>query len=73
MRGALATLARTRYFYVEYAPEQLLEQASNPNEFIELAAERFDSMYLPGDRVELFTQKSYVSYLKGCLSAGDSC
>jgi hypothetical protein len=65
MRGGLATLARTRYFYVEYAPEQLLEQGSRPDELIELAAERFTSMYLPGDRVEFFPRKSYVSYLKG--------
>jgi FkbM family methyltransferase len=65
MRGGLATLAKTDNFYVEYAPEQLLEQASKPSEFIELAADRFTSMYLPGDRVEFFPQKSYVSYLKG--------
>ena len=65
MRGGLATLAKTHYFYVEYAPEQLLEQGSKPSEFIELAAERFTSMYLPGDHVEFFPNKSYVSYLKG--------
>ena len=35
IRGGLATLARTRYFYVEYAPEQLAEQKSSPAEFIE--------------------------------------
>lgn len=65
MRGGLATLARTRYFYVEYAPEQLLEQGSKPSEFIELAAERFTSMYLPGNQIEFFPHKSYVSYLQG--------
>jgi len=65
MRGGPATLAKTRYFYVEYAPEQLLEQGSRPGEFIELIAERFTSMYLPGDQVEFFPQKSYAGYLKG--------
>lgn len=65
MRGGLATLARTQYFYVEYAPEQLLEQESKPDELVGLAAERFTSMYLRGDQVEFFPRKSYVSYLKG--------
>ena len=65
IRGGTSTLARTRYFYVEYAPEQLLEQGSKPAEFIELAAERFRSMYLPGDRVRFFADKTYVQHLQG--------
>lgn len=64
MRGALQTLRRTRYLYVEYAPEQLLEQASSPEEFIELAATHFESMYLPGSPTRFFPSRSYVGYLR---------
>ncbi len=63
MRGGLATLGKTKYFYAEYAPEQLQEQGGSPSEFIELIAERFTSMYLPGDEVRFFSQKTYVQYL----------
>lgn len=64
IRGAAQSLARTRYFYVEYAPEQLSEQGSTPKEFIELIASRFDSMYLPGPEVRFFSSKTYVKYLQ---------
>jgi FkbM family methyltransferase len=64
MRGAAATLAKTNYFYVEYAPEQLMEQGSTPADFIELAAERFASMYIPGNPGRFFPDRSYVNYLK---------
>ena len=43
----------------------MLEQGSKPAEFIELAAERFTSMYLPGDRVRFFADKTYVQHLQG--------
>jgi FkbM family methyltransferase len=64
IRGAAQTLARTRYFYVEYSPEQLLEQGSSPKEFIELVARRFDSMYLSSPEVRFFPSKTYVKYLQ---------
>jgi FkbM family methyltransferase len=63
MRGAKRTLEQTRYLYVEFAPEQLLEQGSNPGEFIELVASRFQSMYLQGEDVKFFPSKTYVKYL----------
>jgi FkbM family methyltransferase len=64
MRGAPHTLAQTRYFYVEYAPEQLAEQGSTPEQFLELAASHFSSMYLQQTPVRFFPGKSYVKYLQ---------
>jgi len=64
LRGAAAILKRTKYLYVEYAPEQLREQGSEPLEFIEVAAQRFNSMYLPGDSTRFFPDKSYVPFLR---------
>ena len=78
MRGGSATLGKTNYFHVEYAPEQLLEQGSNPGEFIELVAHHFSSMYIrsapvppgraisaPGDSLRrFFADRSYVRYLR---------
>jgi FkbM family methyltransferase len=64
MRGAGATLRRTGYFYVEYAPDQLVEHGSREEEFIDAAAELFSSMYLPGQRVRFFPDKSFVAYLR---------
>lgn len=64
MRGATDTLSRTDYFYVEYAPEQLIEQGSKPSELIEIAAAHFNSMYVPGAEVQFFPQKTFVQYLR---------
>ncbi len=64
MRGAAATLRKTGYFYVEYGPEQLVEQGSRAEEFIDAAAELFSSMYLPGDPVRFFPDRSFVAYLR---------
>jgi FkbM family methyltransferase len=66
MRGAMQSLAQTRYFYVEYAPEQLMEQGSTPKEFVDLVASRFDSLYLQSGEeagVKFFSSKTYVQYL----------
>jgi FkbM family methyltransferase len=63
MRGGLRTLAQTRYLYVEFAPEQLVEQGSTPKEFIDLVASRFESMYLQGEKVEFFPSRTYAKYL----------
>jgi FkbM family methyltransferase len=65
MRGGIGALAKTRYLYVEYAPEQIQEQGSEPVDFIELLAERYSSMYLPGQEVRFFPDRTYVAYLKG--------
>jgi FkbM family methyltransferase len=64
MRGAQRVLAQTRYFYVEYAPEQLAEQGSSPQEFLELAASQFASLYLQGSEAKFFPSRTYVQYLK---------
>jgi FkbM family methyltransferase len=63
MRGASHTLAQTRYFYVEYSPEQLREQGSTPEEFLELAASHFQSMYVQSSG-QFFPAKTYVQYLR---------
>lgn len=64
MRGGAKSLAKTARFYIEYAPEQLLEQGSRPEEFLELAASHFQSLYLPGKQVRFFPSKSYVRHLQ---------
>jgi FkbM family methyltransferase len=64
MRGGQQTLSRTRYFCVEYAPEQLREQGSSVEEFIALAAAQFPSMYILGPPARFFGANSYVDYLK---------
>jgi len=64
MRGASATLGRTDCFYVEFAPEQLIEQGSDPAEFIDLATQHFRSMYVPGDPVRFFPDKTFVRFLR---------
>jgi FkbM family methyltransferase len=48
MRGAQATLAKTRNLYVEFSPEQLGEQGSNAAEFVETAEKHFKSAYVFG-------------------------
>ncbi|HEY6484111.1 MAG TPA: FkbM family methyltransferase [Steroidobacteraceae bacterium] len=63
IRGGMQSLARARFFYVEYAPDQLAEQGSTSQEFIELIASRFSSMYLPGSAVRFFPSKTYTRYL----------
>jgi FkbM family methyltransferase len=63
MRGGRSTLTRTRYLYIEYAPEQLAEQGSRPSEFIELVASLFESMYLPGNPVQFLPKKAFIEYL----------
>lgn len=69
LRGAMRSLAKTRYLYVEYAPEQLLEQGNSATELIELiAGQQFQSMYLPGTEVRFFAGKTYVQYLQSLPS-----
>jgi FkbM family methyltransferase len=64
IRGAVGVLSRTRYFFVEYAPEQLLEQGSSPAQFIDAVAANFSSMYLQGDTLKFFPARTYSDYLK---------
>jgi FkbM family methyltransferase len=65
MRGGAELLQRTRYLYVEYAPEQLREQGHAPADFIQQAAAHFDSMYVRGAGVEFFPNKSFARHLAG--------
>jgi len=48
MRGAPHTLEKTRFLYIEFAPEQLREQGSTVAEFVELTAAYFKSAYILG-------------------------
>jgi FkbM family methyltransferase len=63
LRGGLETLGRSRSLYVEYAPEQLVEQGSTPAEFVELVATKFSSMHLAGDIPRFFPARTYMQYL----------
>lgn len=63
LRGAAQTLRSTRFLYLEYSPEQLMEQGSCPEELIRLVCERFPSMYLPGQPPRFFPDLSYIPYL----------
>jgi FkbM family methyltransferase len=67
LRGATRTLQTTRFLCIEYAPEQLAEQGSRPEDLMELLSARFPSMYLParpGTPASFFPSRSYVSYLR---------
>ena len=66
MRGARATLARTRYLYVEFAPEQLREQSSNAAEFVAEAARHFQSAYIFGTPVRFLGPAQFADYLCAC-------
>jgi FkbM family methyltransferase len=64
IRDGQRVLAETRYFYVEYAPEQLEEQGSSPAEFINSVADHFQSMYLQhGNTLRFFPARTYIDYL----------
>jgi FkbM family methyltransferase len=64
MRGATRTLAKTRHLYVDFSPEQLAEQGSTAEEFVELAASHFKSAYVLGEKKPRFlAQMEFPSYL----------
>jgi FkbM family methyltransferase len=44
MEGASRTLKRTRYLYIEYAPDQLAEHGTSVGQFISSVREHFDVM-----------------------------
>jgi hypothetical protein len=64
MRGAQATLAKTRNFYVEFAPEQLREQGSNAAEFVETAEKYFKSAYVFGSPIRFLGPGQFAEHLK---------
>jgi FkbM family methyltransferase len=63
MHGAPETLAKTRYLWAEFAPEQLREQGSSAAEFLELAARHFRSAYLFGPPVVFLGAEEFPRYL----------
>jgi FkbM family methyltransferase len=64
MRGAARTLQKTRFLYVEFAPEQLLEQGSTPSEFVDLTAAHFKSAYIMGATPQHLDAAAFADYLR---------
>jgi hypothetical protein len=64
MRGAQRTLARTRYLYVELAPEQLHEQGSTVEEFVHLTSAHFRSAAIMGMPPRYMTMDLLRRYLR---------
>jgi FkbM family methyltransferase len=65
MRGAQATLAKTRNLYVEFSPQQLREQGSGAAEFAETAEKYFKSAYVFGAPILFLGPGKFVEHLKG--------
>jgi FkbM family methyltransferase len=65
MRGAQATLARTRNLYVEFSPEQLGEQGSNAAEFVETVEKYFKSAYVFGAPIQFLGPGEFAGHFKG--------
>jgi FkbM family methyltransferase len=65
MRGARATLAKTRNLYVEFSPVQLGEQGSSASEFVETVAKYFKSAYVFGSPIEFLGPGEFAGHLKG--------
>jgi FkbM family methyltransferase len=64
MRGASSTLAKTRHLYVEFAPEQLREQGSSADEFVDVVERYFKSAYIFGDPVVFLPPGAYAAHLR---------
>jgi FkbM family methyltransferase len=65
MRGAQATLARTRNLYVEFSPDQLREQGSGAAEFAETVEKYFKSAYVFGAPILFLGPGKFAEHLKG--------
>jgi len=65
MRGAQATLARTRNLYVEFSPDQLREQGSDAAEFVETVEKYFRSAYVFGAPILFLGPGKFAEHLKG--------
>lgn len=63
LRGAQATLAKTRHLYVEFAPQQLQEQDSTAQEFVALAERYFKSAYIFGSPTLFFGPGAFGAHL----------
>ena len=64
IRGASQTLAAAKYFYVEYAPDQLREFGTEPNDFIDHVSGIYDHMYIFSEPVRCFYDKAWAEYLR---------
>ena len=65
MRGAAATLAKTKNLYVEFSPEQLREQGSSAVEFAETVEKYFQSAYVFGAPILFQGPGKFAEYLRG--------
>jgi FkbM family methyltransferase len=64
MRGAPEALSKTRYLYVEFAPEQLREQGSSAAEFLELVSRYFTSAYVFGSPIVFLGPAQFSRHLE---------
>ena len=64
MRGARATLAKTKNLYIEFSPVQLHEQGSSAVEFAEIVSRHFKSAYVFGAPILFFGPDKFSEYLK---------
>jgi FkbM family methyltransferase len=64
MRGAAATLAKTKNLYVEFAPQQLREQGSSALEFAETVEKYFESAYVFGAPILFLGPGKFAEYLR---------
>lgn len=65
MAGASATLAKTRYLYVEFAPEQLHEQGSTVRDFVDAAERYFSSAYVVDGTLRFVPRGELCDFLLG--------
>jgi FkbM family methyltransferase len=65
MRGARATLAKTRNLYAEFSPEQLGEQGFSAGEFVEIVEKYFKSAYVFGAPILFLGPGEFARHLKG--------
>lgn len=64
MRGAPATLERTRYLYVEFSAEHLAEQGSTVAEFADLIGRHFSSAQLFDGSGQRLDRENFGKYLQ---------
>jgi FkbM family methyltransferase len=65
MRGAQASLARTKNLYVEFSPEQLREQGSSAVDFVETVEKYFKSAYVFGAPIQFLGPRTFAAHLRG--------
>tara|TARA_R110002096_G_scaffold106741_5_gene234473 strand:+ start:963 stop:1781 length:819 start_codon:yes stop_codon:yes gene_type:complete len=64
IQGASTVLKRTKYFYVEYAPEQLNNFGIKKEDFIESLKNIYENMYLLSNKTLVrYENKSWINHL----------